>query len=80
MLGDEKGGWSKARGKFLNSCLFHLMKMPFLMWRGHFCSSAEKGRGVDPQDLPSCVPVILYLQMYKKAMFFIFDVKQNAIV
>ena len=27
--------------------------------KGHFCSFAEKGRGLNPQDLSNCVPAQL---------------------
>ena len=42
-----------------NSCNYaflNLKKTPFLIQEGHFCSFAEKGRGLDSQDPPSCVP------------------------
>ena len=52
----------KFPGKVLEPHLSHVRETPLLnregTTKGHFCSFAEKGRGLDPQDpSPSCVPV-----------------------
>ena len=56
-------GWGQNPRKFLEPHLSMLGKCPF-EWRGHynkghFCSFAGKGRGLDPQDpSPICGPDI----------------------
>ena len=55
--GDKKG----ARGEAPEYCgdydlKENLFDMERALQRGHFCSFAEKGRVLDPQDPPSCAP------------------------
>ena len=50
--GERKMGLGPSAKKFLQSCLFHARKMPFLATKGYFRSFAENGSGLEPQDLP----------------------------
>ena len=58
-------------GKFSESSLSHLRKTPFCdieraLQKGNFCSFAEKDRGLDPQDLPSCTPARVEIDCFSK--------------
>ena len=58
----EKLTGDKVPGKSLESRLYNFKKMLFFyiertLQNGHLCSFAEKGRGPDPQDSPSCAYV-----------------------
>ena len=58
-------------GKFSESSLSRLRKTPFCdieraLQKGNFCSFAEKDRGLDPKDLPSCTPARVERDCFSK--------------
>ena len=63
----KKGTGGQAPEKLLEARFFHLRETPFdierALQKGHFCSFAEKGRGLDPQDLPPVARLSLGLNL-----------------
>ena len=53
----KRGDRGRSPRKNLAPRLFHLKETSLLIWRGSFCSFAEKGRDLDPRTLHSCAPM-----------------------
>ena len=59
---EKRGPWVKLQDNFWNHACSILWKRSFdiekALEQGHFCSFAQKSRGLDTQDRPICAPAL----------------------